>query len=145
MKKFITPIYLAILLSVSLSSVRAQEQPLFGQFFPKPTGENGFEELIMAGDLVRGKESLLTGLNADATLSQKRLILSDRDCIRALALIRQGLAKKMRGLGKEVGEQTFSVYGSLRQIGRLISIEQYVLLADGRVSDAIDSLCDVLT
>jgi len=93
MKKFTTPIYLAILLPLSLSPVRAQEQLLYGQFFPKPTGENGFEELIMAGDLVRGNKALSAALEAGATLSQKRLIISDKDCIRALALVRQGMAK----------------------------------------------------
>ena len=117
---------------------------VFQQLFPKPTGQNGFEDLVMAGELARSSARLTKTFEAGATLTDKRAALDDPDVRRALLLVRQGLAKPIvNGLSANDG-LTFSVFSVLRNLARLLAVEQYVLLADGKVSAAIDSLRDGL-
>ena len=64
-------------------SARAQdappvvEPPAFPHLFPQPTGANGYEEWVQAGDLIRDNTLLADAMNADATLTFKRKVLAD--------------------------------------------------------------------
>ncbi len=137
------------LLAVSIlwASIGASAQPVqesvFKQLFPNPTGQNGYEEIVMAGELAKGCEGLAT--DGRSTLTEKRRLLSNPDAIRALALFRQGLKKPIHAPHGTTGEPRFEAFSAIRALARLLMVEQYVLLADGKVGAAIDSLRDGLT
>ena len=73
----------ALLALVLISPVSAQEpekapsSPVFQQLFPEPTGANGYEEIVMAGDLVRGSQTMAAAEEPGATLAAKRRALGD--------------------------------------------------------------------
>jgi len=118
---------------------------LLRQLFPKPTGLNGYEDLVLAGEWVRGHKLLDAAQAPNATLTLKRRALSDPKVARARRLLRQGLGKPIQSPHKEIDVETyFPQYALFRNLARLLAVEQYVLLADGKVSQAIDSLRDGL-
>lgn len=118
---------------------------VFPQLFPQPTGQNGYEELVLAGEAVRENKTLDAAEQSGVTLATKRAALADPAVRRALALIHQGLQKPIRS-----PRQTFEVstlfpdMALMRRLARLIAIYQYVALADGRTGDAINALNDGL-
>src|SRR5438128_913692 len=70
-------------------------QPNFLKLFPRPTGQNGYEEFVMATDLTESSrvwQEYEKGYSdsPDPTLAIKRRVLADPDVQRALALIRTG-------------------------------------------------------
>jgi hypothetical protein len=78
-----------------------------------------------------------------ATLKQKRACLEDRQCARALGLLRRGVRKPVHSARAAiVVDARFPEGGGFRQLGLLLEVEQYVLLADGHTAAAIDSLRD---
>jgi len=118
--------------------------PLFSTLFPIPSGINGFEEIVQAGDLARMSDILNTAIDRTSTLTEKRRALADPDLKRALSLLRAGLAKG-KVFPRTSGEgPPLDVFSPLRSLGRLLMVEQYVLLADGKVGAATDSLRDGL-
>jgi hypothetical protein len=126
--------------------VRAQEAPperFFDKVIPRPTGQNGYEELVLAADEVRTSrlydeaENMFTGV----PLALKREVLRDPPVIRALALLELGLSKPIRSPREEIDDKTtFGEMGGFRRIARLLGLRQYVFLADGRVPDAIATM-----
>lgn len=130
--------------------VMAQENPIgyFDRLFPQPTGRNGYEEFVLAGDLAHRSALLSEAVrSATSTLLLKRRVLADPNARRALALLRQGLVKPIRSRheGQPIDEETvFPELADFRQLAHLLAIEQYVLLADGKVGQAIASLRDGL-
>ncbi len=119
--------------------------PNFGRIFPQPTGVNGYEELVMAGDLLYGNTALDVAQAQGATLTAKRHALADPDIRKALDLLRTGLDKKIVSVRPTFDANTLlPEYSSLRALARLLNIEQYVLLADGEVDGAIQSMRDGL-
>ena len=132
-------------------SVQAQEPPpltIFQQIFPQPTGQNGYEEIVAAGELLGRSAPLLRneqdGFSA-LTLTQKRAILADPPVHDALALFRQGIAKSLHAPRDKPQEAAFKAFRLYRRLGRVLAMEQYVLCADGRVGQALDSLHDGLS
>ena len=119
-------------------------KPVFPMLFAKPSGANGFEEILQAGDLAKTNKTLDWAVDSTATLTQKRQALATPELRRALSLLRAGLAKK-RVFPRTPGEFFAEAFAPLRALARLLFVEQYVLLADGRVGAAIDSLRDGLT
>jgi hypothetical protein len=123
--------------------------PYFPTLFPNPTGENGYEDLVAAGDLLerRHNAAFLAAIAPDATLTQKRAALADPDCRHALMLVRTGLRKPMQS-PRDPSQMRIDTpapdVGMLRLIGWLLIVEQYVYLADGRTAAAVDSLRDSL-
>jgi hypothetical protein len=112
---------------------------------PKPTGENGYEELILAGELARHSDLLQKATTENATLTMKRQVLNEAGIQRALSLLRVGLSKQSFSPRTQVDDETaLPEFALFRHLARLLAIEQYVLLADGNVSRAIDSLRDGL-
>lgn len=131
-----------------VSAARAEEPgsppapSLFQQIFPHPGGTNGYEEIVAAGERAQG---LAAALEPGATLALKRQTLAEPNNVEALRLLRIGLAKPIRspviGTGTDI---EFARFGPIRQLARLLSVEQYVLLADGKTRAALDSLRDGL-
>jgi hypothetical protein len=116
---------------------------VFEQTIPAPTGVNGYEELVGAVDQLRSSSRFqqvekLSGAPASVPLSLKRRVLSDPPVVRALALLRRGLAKTITSPRKSLDSSTLlPEMAGFRQLARLLAMQQYVYLADGRVSEAI--------
>jgi len=112
----------------------------FSQLFSSPTGKNGYEELVLAGDLVKSSRLFRKAEEGPTTLRFKREVLLDRSVIKALALVRAGVSKPIFS-----PRQTLSVHTLLpelaefRSLARLLRLQQYVFMADGRTSDAIQN------
>jgi hypothetical protein len=135
----------------TMTMALVQQQPatsqenlsVFRQLFPEPTGQNGYEELVQAGDLMWNNVAVRAATATGATLETKRRALADPDVKRALALVRRGLNKPVRSPRTEFTPATlFPEFAPLRGLARLLAVEQYVALADGRTGDAISALRD---
>jgi hypothetical protein len=121
--------------------------PAFNQLFKQSTGLNGYEDLVMAGDIVYGNPALdATQNSVSATsLSAMRRALASQDAQRALALIRSGLDKPITSPRTSFDYSTLlPEYSEFRALARLLMAEQYVLLADGQTDSAIKNLRDGL-
>jgi hypothetical protein len=118
---------------------------LLHQIIERPTGRNGYEEFLMAAELVNANEQLATAVASGATLAQKRTAVTAPASTRALALLRQGLRKPIEQPRSTFGiGMSFPEAGLFQQLGRLLTIEEYVLFADGRTQAAVESLHDSL-
>lgn len=126
-------------------SARAQEAPepkapapLFSRLFQQPTGKNGYEELVRAGDVLRTSKLFRKAEAEPATLGFQRMMLGDRPVTEALRLLQLGLSKSITA-PRPVGntETVPAEYGHFRSLSRLLVMRQYVQLADGRITDAI--------
>jgi hypothetical protein len=151
------PRLLVCLLACALGVAARAEEPggpppdgepapsVFQQIFPHPSGVNGYEEIVAAGERAQGNQALAATQEPGATLAMKRQALADPNNVEALRLLRIGLEKPLRspdaGLGLDAALPRF---GLLRQLARLLVVEQYVLLADGRTGAALGSLRDGL-
>ncbi len=122
---------------------QAPHEPVFRVIFPDPTGRNGFEEVVRAGDMVSGIEQLGRVMLPDATMSAKREALKHPDVAQALKLLRVGLAKPLI-YPRKGDEARFRLLSLLRNVARLLGIEQTILWADGKTSRAIDAMRDLL-
>jgi hypothetical protein len=118
---------------------------VFQQLFPAPTGNNGYEELVQAGELAHDSARLEAALQSGASLSTMRAALADPPVVLALRLLRTGLAKPVLAMRQHIDADTiFPELRLFRNLGRLLQIEAYVRLADGRNAAAIDCLRDGL-
>lgn len=120
----------------------APERPtsVYRQVIPRTTGENGYEELVVAGDVPRGSRRFQAAQGGGASLDAKRRVLRDPPVLRALDLLRRGLAKPVTSPRERVAADTvLPELADFRALARLLAIQQYVLLADGRVSEALES------
>ncbi|HTE20450.1 MAG TPA: hypothetical protein VK689_18955, partial [Armatimonadota bacterium] len=107
----------------------------------QPTGRNGYEELLQASDLLRTSKLLGKAQDTNASLSIKRQALAEKPVMDALRLTRQGLAKPVFPPRQEITPYTnFPEFAGFRNIGRVLRIQQYVLLADGRTTEALGVL-----
>src|SRR5579871_273890 len=121
----------------------ASQPPLtpFQKLFPNPSGNNGYEELVMAGDLLRDNSALDAATAERATLTAKRHALADPAVRKALELLNQGLEKPLVPPHSSINaDTTFPELGSIRSLARVLQVQQYVFLADGHVSEAIASM-----
>jgi hypothetical protein len=128
----------------SVLAQEPEEPPVFQQLFPNPSGQNGYEEIIRAGESVGKMKELQAAIEAGSTLTAKRTLLSSQEAKRALTLLRQGLGKRILTPRAPTDEASFRAYSLFRNLARLLAVEQYVLLADGKVSAAVDSMWDGL-
>ena len=120
----------------------SSKPPLFATLFAQPTGMNGYEEWIQAGDLVRNNEMLNQAMDADTTLTYKRRILADTTVQKALRLLREGMEKPTIAPPEAPDDNNapFFPMASFRNLARLFYIQLYVQFAEGRVDAAIDTL-----
>jgi len=121
-------------------------KPVFDQLFPHPTGDNGYEDAVRAGDLIFQNKILDAATSRDATLTQKRAALVLPEAQRALALLRAGLNRPaIQSPYTSYNAGTlFPQFARFRALARLLSVEQYVLLADGKTAQAVDNFFDGL-
>jgi hypothetical protein len=132
---------LFLLVSPALAQEAPKPKPqpsVFSQVIPKPTGRNGYEDLVMAGELLKSSKLFQQAKEGNATLAAKRTVLSDRTVARVLALINQGLRKPVLQPRETMSFSTLLPELQLfRDLGKLLAMQQYVFLADGREQDAL--------
>lgn len=125
-------------------------QPIFGQVVANPTGRNGYEDYVLAADImiqpkVRDAE--------DAVYAQPRLLsplAAKRAWVaaakRALDLVRAGNAKPIfNPRSKMNGAPLFPEFAGFKQIAKLFTAEARVRFADGDTGGATQSIVDCLT
>jgi len=125
------------------ANIVQKRRPLsFPTLFPQPTHNNGYEEFVLAADLIVNnakREAFESDLNP--TLALKRQVLEDPEVKEALRLVRAGLNKPVFSPRTTIDESArFTELIYFRSLGRLLAAEQYVAFADGRVDAAINSL-----
>jgi hypothetical protein len=110
------------------------------QVIPTLTGSNGYEELVAAADALRASKRFAAIEAGGAGLETKRRVLRDPPVQRALELVRRGLAKPIVSPRTSLSSATLlPELAEFRRLARLLVIQQYVLFADGRVSEAIET------
>jgi hypothetical protein len=125
-------------------------KPAFDRIFTHPTGNNGYEDLVRAGDIVQDSKAFAEILGDQGgatapTLAAKRRLIFQPEILHAFELIRSGINKPITSPRETPDDETiFPELGEFRRLSRLIDVKLYVELADGRVSAAIDTLRDGL-
>jgi hypothetical protein len=123
----------------------AQRVNNFSKIFQNPTGQNGYEELVRAGDILLSSPVWVEFERMDGaqapTLATKRRVVFDSACRAALDMLKAGLQKPVRSPREKLDEETpLPELSAFRSLARLLGHEIYVQLADGRVSQAVDTL-----
>ena len=118
--------------------------PIFGQLFPQPTGQNGYEEWVQASDLIRNNKGIDRATEQGATLTMKRRLLAEPAVQSALHLLHVGLSKPAPPRLERYADTKLPQYIPFFKLGNLLAIELYVQFADGRVDAALDTLDDGL-
>jgi hypothetical protein len=119
-------------------AIPASPPTLLSQVIPTPTGNNGYEELVAAADALRASKRIAAIEAGGASLEAKRALLREPTVMQALDLVRRGLAKPVVSPRATLSSATlFPELPKFRRLARLLTIQQYVLLADGRAADAI--------
>src|SRR5205823_1041797 len=119
---------------------------LLERVIPRPTGENGYEDLLAAADLLESSElwkqaEALGGTPNSVPLAFQRRIVADPPVVSALARLKRGLSKPIEAPWKEpLGDKVPPEFPPFRSVGRFLGLVQYVQLADGRVMDSIETL-----
>lgn len=111
----------------------------FATVFKQPSGRNGYEELVYAGDLLHTCPVWQQfAAESDPPLSRIREVLLDRKVAQALRLVRQGLQKPVKSPREQLNfETTIPEWKGLRDLGRLLGAQEEALFADGRVAEAM--------
>lgn len=131
-------------LPVTGRAARAEEEKpkppgtVLRQVVPQPTGKNGYEELILAGEYLQSSPARKLVEQSELPLSQRRRALGDSRVQKALSLLRQGLQKPIFEPRENMNFRTLLPELALfRGLGRLIALSETALLSDGRVGDAL--------
>ncbi len=113
---------------------------LFRQVIPNPTGKNGYEDLVLAAQLYSRSRHKPAVDQGRLTLTERRRVLADASLRRVQQLIRQGISRPVTSPREKLDFTTLlPEFAHFRSLARLLMIEQYVLLADGRIPDAIQA------
>jgi hypothetical protein len=143
-------ILLYTMLAATTCCAQAQIAPpsVFNQIFKQSTGQNGYEDLVMAGDLLANNAALKSIRTPGATLTMKRRALADPDLQQALALMRAGLDKQIVAPPDSADPAPpfphIRLMTNFVALMALLATEQYVLLADGETARAVQCLRDGL-
>jgi len=114
---------------------------LLRQVVGRPTGRNGYEEFLAAADLLKSSKIWKQAEGKQLSLAEKHLVLSDRKLQRALALLRKGVRKPVDSPRDGLDFTTLlPEFSAFRSLGRLLALQQYVLYANGRTADALETL-----
>ncbi len=146
--KYLLPL-VPILLTTAFASNRAiaQDQTLripkyFDIVVRFPTGKNGYEELVLASDvlyLIQDRNERFADFHATLTIKRDTLTLPAVQ--KAFDLLTIGLSKPISSPRSEVNENTtFPEFAGFRLLARLLACKMYVEMADGKVSMAINTL-----
>lgn len=120
----------------SVAASAAQEgtpekpSPLFAQLIPEPTGKNGYEEIIRAGDRLSEAKAPYPNSGKSNTLTVKRGYVADPACRAALSLLRQGVRKPITVLTAP-DLPFYMASARLRALARLLGFRVHVGFADG--------------
>jgi hypothetical protein len=120
----------------------AQTKSIFRQVIPNPTGQNGYEELVLAGERLQASKLYAQGKDkwTELSLEEKRLVLADKPVVDALRLVRQGLAKPVMSPRTDLSFETMlPELATFRDLAKVLAMQQYLQLADGRTGDAINT------
>jgi hypothetical protein len=126
--------------SLAAPSVPAAEPPssLFRQVIPRPGGKNGYELLVLAADSFKASKLYEEAQEADTPLAFKRQVLADGQVVRALKLLHDGLEMPVSSPRESLTLSTpLPELVLFRSLARLLGLQQYVFLADGRIADAL--------
>src|SRR5262245_1175451 len=85
--------FFVAILPLSGLAQEQEQQDLFKQVIPNPTGKNGYEEFVMACALLKQSEWSGKAQLPEATLTTKRRMLEEPVVVRALSMFRKGLKK----------------------------------------------------
>ena len=115
------------------------ESSLFSTAITRPTdGKNGYEDLVAAADLILGRPWYARVGDARLTLRDRRTILADPPCRKALALVQRGLRKPISSSRAELNYETrLPELAVFRSLGRVIVHEIYVRCADGDTAGTV--------
>jgi len=137
----------SLILALALSGERAADAQqkssapptsLFRKVISQPTGQNGYEDLVLAGDALQASRYYEESQKDDLSLAMKRQILADRSVVRALELVRRALQKPVSSPRTTLSYRTeLPELQVFRALARVLVLQQYVLLADGRAPEAI--------
>jgi hypothetical protein len=121
----------------------------FAKLFQNPTGQNGYEEFVRAGDMLQNSAAWRAleggGTDQPPTLAMKRQFISDPAVRSALETLKAGLMKPVHSPRQQIDDETLlPELAPFRALARALGHEIYVQLADGRVSQAIDTLMSAL-
>ena len=151
-KNYILLLLLCIMYPLNLMAQNSPESPknsVFTQLFPNPTGNNGYEDAMKAGDLLTENKLIDEMMKAKTPIEQKREFIYSAKWQKARHLIRTGLSKPIflppQVHGKENFRMIFPEYMLFRKLVQGLAVEITVLFADGKATDAIDSLRDGLS
>lgn len=140
----LAPLFLVAGTLVGLpAAAQAPQKPpaksIFQQVIPQPTGKNGYEDLVLAIDALQKSRYYPAIQKMEAlTLAEKRAVLDDRNGVRALQLIRTGLQKPVAQPRQMLDyTTTLPELGPMRDLAKLLALQQYVALADGRTTEAL--------
>ena len=135
------PLLTAVLLPTPLPAQTAPADPppsLFHQVVPQPTGKNGYELLVLAADAFKASKLYPKAQEPGTSLAFKREVLADRLVVQALKLLHDGLEMPIASPRQSLSVSTLlPELGAFRSLARLLGLQQYVFLADGRVAEAL--------
>lgn len=125
-------------------------EPFYPRLFNKPTGDNGYEEFVLAADmaeassLVQEYEDAYYG-HPGPSIAVKRRLIAAPGVQRILSLIRSGLKKRVRSpRPRQELTTTTPELRTFRTLGRLMATEMQTAFADGHNDRAIDCFRDAL-
>jgi len=138
-------ISLARLIALCLCSAELSTA-VYAQQTTSPNTAAEYEDLAAAARLAQSNHALTAAGERGATLEQKRAAVSDADMVHALDLLRSwldGPAVPPPAPDPDAAGIGHMVPGLLT-LARFIAVRNYVLLANGRVSEAIEGVRDGL-
>jgi hypothetical protein len=118
----------------------APPKNIFSQVVPHPTGLNGYEELVLAGERLQASRLFTQAKEKwpNLSLAEKRQVLADKPVADALRLLRLGLAKPVMSPRTDLSFETaLPELQTFRDLGRILAVQQYLLLSEGRTGEAI--------
>lgn len=143
LRQFAHCMALLLVAAAHVPASRAQqlEPPVFPKLFPRPTGANGYEEIVMAADLAVAAERRMLLTEPQVTLTDLRSALRDPERIRAIELLRAGLRKPIKHPARPDGHDSiFLELSPVRTLARLLAANIRAAFADGRSADALGYL-----
>ncbi|WP_395088408.1 hypothetical protein [Armatimonas sp.] len=116
-----------------------QEKSILFQLFPKLTGQNGYEDLVRAAELLK-TSALWDEAQQKSTLTSRRRALGDTPVRQARALIDAAMLKPILSPVRELtAATTFPEFAGFRDCARLLNAEMHLLFAEGRTAAALVS------
>ena len=100
-----------------------ETRTLFEKLFPNPSGTNGYEEIVLAGERLKAVKAVYP-VRSEFTLTKKRAYVADPACRAALSLLRRGVGKPLVIPDLDpVSPQMFAPFALLRSLARLLEAE----------------------